>query len=93
LTKIDAHLQIFSTDVKPEFCPAFMQLLASEILKELETADHCAVYEEDLKRVWPVGDPDREAKIAQFAREHDWRLRYYREGLCAIFDREPSGLQ
>lgn len=29
---------------------------------------HCAVCEEELKRVWPQTEKDREAKIAQFAK-------------------------
>jgi hypothetical protein len=66
-----------------------MRKLASHIQKELEIAKHCGVYEAELSRVWP-SKKDREAKIKAFARKHGWRLRFYREGLCAIFDRARS---
>ena len=37
-------------------------------------------------------EPDREAKIAQFAKEYGFRLRFYRMGMCAIFDKwTPDG--
>jgi hypothetical protein len=32
----------------------------------------------------------REREIASFAKTHGWRLRYYKEGFCAIFDKDPS---
>ena len=54
---------------------------------QLETNDlgHCAVYEKELQRVWPITEENREAKIAQFAEKHGFRLVYYKQGLCAIF--------
>jgi hypothetical protein len=68
-----------------------MKILASKIAKELKKAAHCAVYETELVRVWPHNGKDREAKIALFAKENGWRLRFYKDGFCAIFDRESSG--
>lgn len=65
-----------------------MKVLARQILDELGRASHCAVYEEDLVRVWPLSDSQREAKIRKFARAHGWRLRFYHKGLCAIFDKD-----
>jgi hypothetical protein len=67
-----------------------MRILASQIAKELERANHCAVYEPEITRVWPHNGHKREAKIASFAEEHGWRLRYYKDGFCAIFDKAPS---
>jgi hypothetical protein len=32
---------------------------------------------------------DRETKIAQFAKQYGFRLRFYGKGLCAIFDKWP----
>jgi hypothetical protein len=29
---------------------------------------HCAIYESELQRVWPLNEKDREAKIAEFAK-------------------------
>jgi hypothetical protein len=43
----------------------------------------------NLQRLWPVGEKDRETKIGQFAKKYGFRLRFYRKGLCAIFDKWP----
>jgi hypothetical protein len=64
-----------------------MRTLANRIAQELKTEKHCAVYEKELTRVWPRRGKEREAKIAKFAEDHGWRLRFYSEGLCAIFDK------
>ena len=66
-----------------------MRKLLRQIKRELKTANHCAVYEEELTRVWPGNGNLRESKIARFAEDNGFRLRFYRDGLCAIFDREP----
>ena len=67
-----------------------MRKLLRQIKRELKTAKHCAVYEEELTRVWPQDKNHREPKIARFAEMNGFRLRFYRDGLCAIFDREPA---
>jgi|KBSMisStandDraft_5_1062788.scaffolds.fasta_scaffold2237359_1 hypothetical protein len=67
-----------------------MQVLANHIAKELKTANHCAVYEPELTRVWPSNGKAREAKVALFAKQNGWRLRFYKDGFCAIFDKAPS---
>jgi hypothetical protein len=67
-----------------------MRKLLREIKRELKTAKHCAIYEEELNRVWPKYGVQREPKIARFAEDNGFRLRFYRNGLCAIFDREPG---
>jgi hypothetical protein len=67
-----------------------MRTLANRIGQELKREAHCAVYEKELTRVWPLPDPLRESKIARFAKDHRWRLRFYREGLCAIFDKDQT---
>jgi len=66
-----------------------MRRLLQQIKRELRTANHCAVYEEELSRVWPDDGDRRESKVARFAMEHGFRLRFYRDGLCAIFDKQP----
>jgi hypothetical protein len=66
-----------------------MKILATLIAKELESAKQCAVYEPELTRVWP-DEKNRKDQIASFAKKHGWRLRYYSDGFCAIFDKEPS---
>ena len=47
---------------------------------------HCAIYENELQRLWPLDEVNRKQKIAQFADEHGFKLSYYRRGLCAIFE-------
>ena len=66
-----------------------MKKLAQRIASELrqERWNHCAVYEEELQRLWPLEAKDREAKIAEFAKTYGFRLRFYQKGLCAIFDK------
>jgi hypothetical protein len=66
-----------------------MKILASRIAKELKKANHFAVYEPDLSRTWPDDGTPREAKIASFAKLNGWRLRFYKDGFCAIFDQGP----
>ena len=41
-----------------------MKILAGQIAKELKVANHCAVYEPELTRVWPRNGKRREAAIA-----------------------------
>lgn len=65
-----------------------MRKLASHIRRELNAAKQCGIYEPELARVWPTGK-DKEAKIRKFAKARGWRLRFYRQGLCAIFDKKP----
>jgi hypothetical protein len=68
-----------------------MKILAHRIKRELNLGEstQCAVYEDELKRLWPLNRKEREAKIAQFAEEYGFRLRFYRKGLRAIFDKWP----
>ena len=68
-----------------------MKVLARRIERQLHVGEwkHCAVYEDELKRLWPLNEREREAKIAQFAKKYGFRLRFYRKGLCAIFDKWP----
>ena len=65
-----------------------MRTLLRQIKRELKTAKHCAVYAEELTRVWPDGN-QREPKVARFAEDHGFRLRFYHDDLCAMFDKEP----
>ena len=68
-----------------------MKTLATLIERELEAGKwkHYAVYERELIRIWPLDQPERETKIAQFAKEYGFRLRFYSKGMCAIFDKWP----
>jgi hypothetical protein len=49
---------------------------------------HCAIYEEELQRIWPLSEENRKAKIEQFAREYGFQLSFYKLGLCAIFEKD-----
>ena len=68
-----------------------MKTLARRIERQLQLGGwkHYAVYEDELKRRWPLNQKDREAKIAHFAKEYGFRLRFYQKGMCAIFDKWP----
>ena len=69
-----------------------MKILAGLIRRELRLEagkyGHCAVYEDELQRVWPLNEENRKAKIEQFASENGFRLVYYKPGLCAIFEEQ-----
>jgi len=69
-----------------------MKRLAGRIEYELREREqpHCAIYEDELERIWPLNEKDREAKIAEFAKKYGFRLRHYKKGLCAIFDKRPT---
>jgi len=66
-----------------------MKILAQQIAKELEKANHCSVYEPELSRVWPHNGIRLEGQVEAFAKQHGWRVRFYKDGFCAIFDKLP----
>lgn len=47
--------------------------------------EHCALFENDLEYICPRNDKERTKKLAEFAAQHGFRLRFYRNGLFAIF--------
>jgi hypothetical protein len=66
-----------------------MKMLAKQIERELKTKiGHCAIYENELQRIWPLNEENRKAKIAQFAKEYGFQLSFYKQGLCAIFEKD-----
>jgi len=46
-----------------------------------------------LQRIWSLGEENRKAKIVQFAKEHGLQLSFYKQGLCAIFEKESDPSQ
>src|ERR1700756_4017002 len=48
-----------------------LKTLAHQIEQQLQRGEwkHCAVYEPELQRLWPLDEENRETKIAQFC-EH-----------------------
>jgi hypothetical protein len=68
-----------------------VKTLATQIERQMRGQwRQCVVYENDLERLWPQNMKDREEKIAQFAKQYGFRLRFYRKGMCAIFDKWSS---
>ena len=54
-----------------------MKTLAAHIDEQIQANrwGHCAVYEEDLQRLWPLELADRERKMEEFAKNYGFRLR------------------
>jgi hypothetical protein len=71
-----------------------MEILATLIRRRLRidtsTQGYCAVYEDQLQRIWPLNEENRKAKIAKFAEEYGFHLIFYKPGLCAIFEKRPK---
>ena len=63
----------------------------SQLQLEANDLGHCAVYEKELQRLWPIAEENRKAKIAEFAEKHGFRLAYYKQGHCAIFLEDYTG--
>jgi hypothetical protein len=78
----------------PKHVRGGMKTLAKRIthLLEVETAErgHCAVYEDELQRIWPIDEENRKAKIEQFANAYGFKLSFYKKGLCAIFEKDST---
>src|SRR5580765_3273435 len=72
-------IRLFERSAAPER----IQLKASDL-------GHCAIYEKELERFWPVTEENRKAKIAEFGQKRGFRLAYYKEGHCAIFLDDPT---
>lgn len=68
----------------------FAQLIRRQLQLEANEFGYCAISEDELQCVWPKNEENRKAKIAQFAKEHGFRLIYYKLGLCAMFAEEAS---
>jgi hypothetical protein len=70
-----------------------MRTLADRITRELRESalpiPYCAIYEEELQQYWPLQIEDRQHQIETFAKEYGFKLRFYRRGLCAIFQEQP----
>jgi hypothetical protein len=56
----------------------------------LEEAKQYGVYEPELSRVWPRNGESRKVEIELFAKKYGFRLRYYKDEFCAIFDKDPA---
>jgi hypothetical protein len=71
-----------------------MRTLAPRISRELRKSalliPYCAIYEEELQRFWPLELENREGEIERFAKQHGFKLRFYKRGLCAIFQEDRA---
>lgn len=47
--------------------------------------EHCTLFENDLERICPRNDENRRKKLTEFAAQYGFRLRFYCQGLFAIF--------
>jgi hypothetical protein len=78
-----------------------MKKTPATLAKQIERAMHCArknwflyenehgaLFEKDLEQICPRSDKDRKKKLAEFAARYGFRLRFYREGLFAIFGKQ-----
>jgi hypothetical protein len=77
-----------------------MKILAARIKRQLLLDvgkwGRCAIYENELQRIWPLNEENRRGKIEQFAKEYGFRLSFYKPGLCAIFEKDtppPTALE
>jgi hypothetical protein len=52
--------------------------------------EHCTLFENDLKYICPRNDKDRKKKLAEFAAQYGFRLRFYHQGLFAIFGKRMT---
>jgi hypothetical protein len=50
-------------------------LIRRQLQLEANKLGHCAVYEKELRRVWPLDEKNRKAKIEQFAKNTDFGWR------------------
>jgi len=66
-------------------CSDYVALYPTPLILDAEH-DHCAITDEELQRIWPIDEMDREKKIAQFAKNYGLHLTFYRQGMCAIFE-------
>ena len=65
-----------------------METLAKQIEQRMH-GDWSMIHDENLERVWPIDEEDREEEIAQFANKYGFRLRFYQKGLRGTFDKRP----
>jgi hypothetical protein len=77
-------------------------MLAKQIEREMHRAskdwaryayEHGALYESDLQYICPRKDKERKRMLLKFAEQYGFRLRFYLEGVCAIFGKRPPPMQ
>ncbi len=65
-----------------------METLAAKIKKRLNTHKHCTIFEDELARVWPYAEKEREkrfARIKAFAKAHGWSATIRDPGMRVTF--------
>jgi hypothetical protein len=48
------------------------QLIRRQLQLEANEFGYCAIYDDELQRVWPKNEENRKAKLAQFAKDTDF---------------------
>ena len=54
--------------------------------------EHCTLFENDLQHICPGNASDRKKKLAEFAAQYGFRLKFYRKGLFAIFGKRTPAV-
>ena len=71
-----------------------MDALTRQIRQRLETHKFCTIFENDLGRVWPYVDREREKRFAQikaYARARGWSATILDPGIRVTFRELPNG--
>jgi hypothetical protein len=74
-----------------------MKNLAKRIKHELQIQNnregYCTIYEDELRAIWPINVRNREAEIAEFAIRFGFKLRFYKLGRGAVFQKQSPETQ
>ena len=77
-------------------------MLAKQIEREMHRSskdwaryanEHGALYESDLQYICPRKDKEGKKMLLKFAEQYGFRLRFYLEGVCAIFGKRLPRVQ
>jgi hypothetical protein len=71
-----------------------MQALTERIIERLNTHKSCTVFENELSRVWPCQDKERQqrhALIKAFAKSHGWSATILDPGIRVTFRKLKEG--
>jgi hypothetical protein len=71
-----------------------MQLLAEKIIDRLKSRKSCTIFENDLSRVWPCKETERQqryALIKAFAKAHGWHATILDPGIRVTFRKLKPG--
>ena len=61
-----------------------MELLEKQISEGLQKDGQCLIPPGEIRRVWPVPEAEREAKVNEFVKQRGWHVFHYSRALGAI---------